>query len=159
MPRTRYYSMHKTRLSVLVGALLVVAASCHDSSTAPDIATTTFATSLNVHLVSTTKTPDGLYYQDSVAGTGATAASGNTLTVTYTGWLPDGTKFDSNSGFKFQLGVGQVIAGWDEGMAGMKVGGWRKLIIPPSLGYGNNAVGPIPANSILVFNVQLTAVQ
>ena len=106
-------------------------------------------------------TPDGLQITDEVVGTGATAAAGDTVTVNYVGTLTDGTVFDASAnhgttGFTFPLGAGQVIKGWDEGVAGMKVGGTRKLVIPPSLGYGSQAVGGvIPANATLIFEVQL----
>ncbi len=109
-----------------------------------------------------TSTPNnGLVVQDTVIGTGAMAQPGDMLTVNYTGKLKDGTVFDSSIGkqpFQFTLGVGQVIPGWDEGLVGMKVGGTRKLIIPPALGYGAQAVGALPANSTLVFDVQLLSV-
>ncbi len=98
-------------------------------------------------------------------GDGATAASGNTLSVNYTGWLfdsskPDGkgVQFDTTTGrapFNFTLGTNQVIAGWDQGVPGMKVGGVRRLVIPPSLGYGNLRNGPIPPNATLVFEIEL----
>ena len=103
--------------------------------------------------------PDGLKYIDLVAGTGKTPAKGDTITVQYTGWLTNGTQFDSSRSrgqpATFQIGVGAVIAGWDEGVITMKVGGKRKLIVPPDLGYGNQAQGAIPANSTLVFEVEL----
>ncbi len=100
---------------------------------------------------------------DLVVGTGATAASGNTVTVNYVGRLQDGTQFDSSydtgrGPFTFRLGAGQVIAGWDQGLVGMRVGGKRRLTIPPSLGYGNQAVGSIPANSTLKFDVELISI-
>jgi FKBP-type peptidyl-prolyl cis-trans isomerase FkpA len=114
--------------------------------------------------------PTALQVTDTVVGTGATAAAGNTVTVNYTGWLYNasvanlhGTQFDTSVGkapFSFKLGVGQVIAGWDQGVAGMKVGGSRTLIIPSSLGYGSTgAGGVIPPNTALVFTVDLLAVQ
>ena len=102
-----------------------------------------------------------LIIEDLVVGNGAEAVKGKYITVHYTGWLTDGTKFDSsldrNQPFSVTLGVGQVIRGWDEGFNGMKVGGKRKLTIPPEMGYGSHAVGGglIPANSTLVFEVEL----
>ena len=101
-----------------------------------------------------------LISQDEVVGTGAAAALGDTLTVNYTGKLEDGTVFDTSVGkspIQFVLGAGQVIPGWDQGLAGMKVGGKRLLVIPPDLGYGGQANGPIPANSTLIFEVDLLA--
>ena len=108
-------------------------------------------------------TDSGLVYEEITVGAGAEAARGLRVTVHYTGWLTDGTKFDSSKDrddpFEFHLGQGQVIAGWDEGVAGMKVGGTRKLTIPPALGYGaRGAGGVIPPNATLVFEVELLAV-
>ncbi len=101
--------------------------------------------------------------EDLVVGKGTEAVSGKTITVHYTGTLKDGTKFDSSvdrkEPFTFSLGAGQVIKGWDQGVAGMKVGGKRKLTIPPELGYGANTVGAIPANSTLIFEVELLEVK
>ena len=104
-----------------------------------------------------------LKIEDSKVGTGAEAVTGKSVTVHYTGRLTDGTKFDSskdrNQPFVFQLGGGQVIKGWDQGVVGMKVGGVRKLTIPPSLGYGDRgAGGVIPPNATLVFEVELLGV-
>jgi FKBP-type peptidyl-prolyl cis-trans isomerase len=111
-----------------------------------------------------TKTASGLQYQDIVTGTGAEAAPGQVAVVHYTGWLTDGTKFDSSRDagqpFSFPVGGGQVIAGWDEGVAGMKVGGRRKLVIPPDLGYGAAGSPPvIPPAATLVFDVELLEVR
>ncbi|MGA8756206.1 MAG: FKBP-type peptidyl-prolyl cis-trans isomerase [Stellaceae bacterium] len=112
--------------------------------------------------------PDGLKYTDNKVGDGATATAGNKVSVHYTGWLykdgAKGAKFDSSvdrgQPFDFTLGAHQVIEGWDEGVAGMKVGGERTLIIPPELGYGaRGAGGVIPPNATLMFDVQLLKVQ
>ena len=107
-------------------------------------------------------------HTDLVVGTGADALTGSTVTVNYTGWLYDATKtdskglqFDSSIGrtpFQFTLGVGQVIRGWDLGVPGMKVGGRRNLVIPPSLAYGGTRSGPIPPNSTLVFDIELVSI-
>jgi FKBP-type peptidyl-prolyl cis-trans isomerase FkpA len=107
-----------------------------------------------------TKTPSGLRYQDITEGQGNVATADRTVSVHYTGWLPNGEKFDSsrdrNQPFSFILGAGQVIAGWDEGVAGMKVGGRRKLVIPAELGYGTAGAPPdIPPGATLVFDVEL----
>jgi FKBP-type peptidyl-prolyl cis-trans isomerase len=107
-----------------------------------------------------TTTASGLQYWDIAVGSGATAAPGNSVKVHYTGWLTTGKKFDSsrdrNEPFSFPLGAGQVIKGWDEGVAGMKVGGKRQLRIPPDLGYGaSGAGGVIPPNATLIFDVEL----
>jgi len=112
--------------------------------------------------------PDGLKYIDTKTGDGATARSGNKVSVHYTGWLSDngakGKKFDSSvdrgQPFQFTLGAKQVIAGWDEGVAGMKVGGKRTLTIPPELGYGARGfAGAIPPNATLIFDVELLQAQ
>jgi FKBP-type peptidyl-prolyl cis-trans isomerase len=105
-----------------------------------------------------------LKIDDLKTGDGAEAVSGTTVSVHYTGWLTDGTKFDSSvdrgQPFQFKLGSGQVIQGWDKGVAGMKVGGKRKLTIPPEMGYGaRGAGGVIPPNATLVFEVELLGVR
>ena len=109
-------------------------------------------------------TPSGLKYVDLVMGTGEEATQGQTVIVHYTGWLTDGKKFDSSvdrgEPFSFPLGAERVIKGWDEGVAGMKIGGNRKLMIPPQLGYGTRgAGGVIPPNAELVFEVQLLEIR
>ncbi|WP_263770750.1 FKBP-type peptidyl-prolyl cis-trans isomerase [Propionivibrio soli] len=110
--------------------------------------------------MATTTTPSGLQIEDITLGDGATASAGQFVSVHYTGWLTDGSKFDSSrdrdEAFEFPLGQRHVIAGWDEGVQGMRVGGVRKLTIPPELGYGaRGAGGVIPPNATLVFEVEL----
>ena len=105
---------------------------------------------------------NGLVIRDDVVGTGAEATAGALLTVNYVGTLSNGTKFDSsydrNQPFQFKLGEGRVIKGWEQGFAGMRVGGKRTLVIPPELGYGAQGIGPIPPNATLVFEVELLEV-
>lgn len=108
--------------------------------------------------------PTTLTIKDEVVGTGAVATAGQTVTVHYVGMLPDGTVFDASKNrgqpFSFQLGAGQVIKGWDQGVAGMKVGGTRQLIIPPDMGYGSSGAGNvIPPNATLIFQVELLDVK
>lgn len=104
-----------------------------------------------------------LIITDLVVGTGTEAVSGKNIVVNYRGTLMDGTEFDSSYGrgvpFDFDLGAGQVIAGWEQGFVGMKVGGKRRLVIPANLGYGDRAIGPIPPNSTLIFEVELLEVK
>ena len=147
-------------------ALLLAAAACGKDSTGPNVPTieeTTFASSLGITLSTFTKTGSGLYWKDLVVGSGAGATVGKKVSIHYVGSLPDGTQFDAHgptaAPFQFTIGAGQVIGGFDEGVRGMAVGGKRQLIIPPALAYGNRAVGPIPANSILVFTIDLVAIQ
>ncbi|MFA5242559.1 MAG: FKBP-type peptidyl-prolyl cis-trans isomerase [Sulfuricella sp.] len=113
--------------------------------------------------MSETTTGNGLIYEDITPGEGTEATAGRMVSVHYTGWLTDGSKFDSskdrNDPFTFPLGAGHVIKGWDEGVRGMKEGGVRKLTIPPQLGYGaRGAGGVIPPNATLVFEVELLKV-
>ena len=110
------------------------------------------------------KTPSGLVIEDLVVGNGDAASAGQRVSVHYTGWLTNGNKFDSSKDrgqpFMFSLGRGEVIRGWDEGVTGMKVGGKRKLTIPPDLGYGaRGAGGVIPPNATLMFEVELLGVR
>ena len=139
---------YRSLCCVLTSALIVAAAGCSSSSTSP--------------------TSSAPYSQtDLVVGTGATAAAGNRVTVSYTGWLYDSTQssgrgrqFDSNSSFPFFLGTGAVIKGWDQGVVGMRVGGQRRLIIPPELAYGSagSSNGVIPPNATLMFEITLLGV-
>jgi FKBP-type peptidyl-prolyl cis-trans isomerase FkpA len=136
--------------SLLMGLSLVVGACGSDSPTSPSVNVPFSQTDLRV-------------------GTGAEAVSGRRLFVNYTGWLYDagrtdqkGQQFDTSAGrgaFPFVLGAGQVIRGWDQGVAGMRVGGVRRLVIPPSLGYGSGGNGPIPGNATLVFDIELVDLQ
>jgi FKBP-type peptidyl-prolyl cis-trans isomerase FkpA len=142
--------MFRTLTLAALALICTVTAACVGSATGP---------STNVPYTQT----------DLKVGTGATAALGNTLTVNYTGWLYDpdkpddkGIVFDTSAGatpFSFTLGAGQVIKGWDQGVSGMKIGGIRRLIIPPSLAYGGTRSGAIPPYSTLVFDIELVNVQ
>jgi len=131
----------------------------------PDTAAAaSFAPELDVDLSTFERTPSGLYVKDLATGGGPAAAPGQTAVVHYTGWLPDGTRFqsslDRNEPFAFPIGAGQVIPGWDEGVAGMSVGGRRKLVIPANLAYGaQGGGGVIPPNATLVFEVELLEVR
>ena len=146
----------KMRGKTLLSAMLALGViSCGDAGFAPE---------LGVDLDAMTQTASGLQYQDLTVGDGAIAQAGDSVSVHYTGWLTDGTKFDSSvdrgTPFEFHLGQGQVIAGWDEGVAGMRVGGKRKLVIPPELGYGDGGTGGvIPGGATLVFDVELLEVK
>jgi FKBP-type peptidyl-prolyl cis-trans isomerase len=147
----------KTWLPILLASLMLASTiACNQPASAPASAAATKATEVTM--------PDGLKYTDDTVGTGTEAVPGKTVSVHYTGWLLDGTKFDSsrdrNQPFSFPLGGGRVIKGWDEGVAGMKVGGKRTLVIPPALGYGaQGAGGVIPANATLKFEVELLDVK
>ena len=156
--------MRLVRLLTPLLALALPLAGCgdDDATTAPttftSIEATTFAPSLGVDVSAAgwTKTPTGLWYRTlaSAPATAATVANGQTVSVRYTGWLANGTEFQSST-YTFTLGRGEAIAGWDQGIVGMRTGERRQLVIPPSLGYGSRANGPIPANSVLVFNVEV----
>lgn len=150
------------RLPALLLAAVTACSSTDSSVQEPQvIETTTFASGLGVNLGASTKLQRGMYTRDITVGTGADVVNGQNVSMRYTGALSNGTQFDANTSgapFTFRLGGGQVIAGWDQGIIGMKVGGVRQLIIPSSLAYGPNDYGPIPGGSILVFTVTVVSV-
>jgi len=122
----------------------------------------TYAADLKVDIPTMRLLPSGLLLQDLAEGKGDSVVAGMTAVVRYTGWLPDGTRFDGNEDgepYSVRLGTGSVIEGWDLGLLGMKAGGKRKLILPASLGYGAEGSGPIPPNSVLVFDVELLEIR
>jgi FKBP-type peptidyl-prolyl cis-trans isomerase len=152
--------------------VLALVAGCGGDDTPPpaggdssDPATLTYADELDVEISAMTRTASGLYILDEATGEGEPVRAGNSAVVHYTGWLPSGMKFDSsvdrNEPFTVSpVGGGTVIAGWDEGLQGMRPGGRRLLVIPPNLGYGASGTpgGPIPPNATLVFRVELLQV-
>ena len=155
---------------LLTAIPILLAAACSPGEHAAFIGCKTMASSADIPVTSTIdstftkETASGLGIQELKEGTGRTAQAGDVVAVQYTGWLTDGTKFDSSRDrgdpLVFPLGRGQVIAGWDEGVSGMKVGGRRKLVIPPRLAYGaQGAGGVIPPNATLVFDVELCGVR
>lgn len=122
---------------------------------------TRYGAELRVRLDEMEARPTGLHVQDVVVGEGMRADSGDVAMVHYTGWLPSGVQFDTSRDgrpLEVALGYGRVIAGWDQGVVGMRVGGRRRLIVPPGLGYGDEGRGRIPSNSTLVFDVELLEV-
>ena len=143
-------------LAVVAGLALLVACGGGGSSEIEYqvIEDVNFASSLGIDLSQMTKTTSGLYYEDVVEETGDPAMARNTVEVSYTGYLTNGDTFDSGS-FPFVLSSGAVIPGFDEGVTGMKVGGKRRIIIPPALAYGAASIGSIPAGSILIFDLEL----
>ena len=157
-------SLRATFAPLLAAVLLLGGCSTSDAggSTGPsDPSTETFATALGVDLTQMNEVATRLYVQDLVVGTGAEATAGKRLRMRYTGWLRNGTRFDSNTsatGFVFDLGVGQVISGWDIGVAGMREGGRRRLVLGSQYGNGAFGSGSIPPHATLVFEVELVAV-
>lgn len=147
------------RLLSLLALLLSSACNSADGPFVPTIETANFAPSLGVDLAASTKTATGLYYRDITVGPGTLmpATGTKTVTVNYSGFLRNGSKFDEGTAAVFS--TAGLIAGFDEGLRGMKVGGQRQLIIPPALGYGSTGTSGIPGNSILVFNITLLGVQ
>ncbi|MBF2054823.1 MAG: FKBP-type peptidyl-prolyl cis-trans isomerase [Candidatus Sericytochromatia bacterium] len=141
----------------LAAVVLLSANQCQEQAEGQKMSTETQANA------NSQSVPAGLQIEDIKIGTGAEAMPGKDVDVHYTGTLTNGQKFDSSKDrgepFTFSLGAGQVIQGWDKGVAGMKEGGVRKLTIPPELAYGNRQIGPIPANSTLIFEVELLKVK
>ena len=135
-------------------ALAFTLAACGDDSVTVELDENGFAVFLRVDLDAMTETASGLLWQDLVVGTGPEVVNGTEVLAGYSGWLKDGTLFDSGQ-FPFVVGAGDVIAGWDEGFLGMREGGSRRLIIPPSLAYGSTGRGSIPPDATLIFDVQL----
>jgi peptidylprolyl isomerase len=134
-------------LSRLALLLPLLAACAREKPASGSIESASFAPSLEVNLAVSTRMPSGLYYRDLAPGTGPVVAAGQQVSALYTGWLTNGTQFDSNAGsapFSFRVGAHEVIEGWDQGVVGMRVGGKRQLIIPPALGYGPAGSGPYP---------------
>jgi len=122
-----------------------------------EVERTTFSSALDVHLDRMSRRPSGLYLQDYEVGTGAVATRGRTVVIRYAGALPNGKRFDAGE-ITVTLGSNKTIRAWEEGLLGMRVGGKRRLIVPPGLGYGSNGAGEIPPNSVLVFDVEMTGV-
>lgn len=161
-------ALRSTRLSnvarVAGAALLAALAACRpahpvDATPAPSIESTSFAPALQVDLAQYKRTGSGAYYYDILAGKGATAALDLTATVRYVVYLPNGTAVQvQDTPMNFKIGP-DVIRGWRDGLPGMRVGGIRRLILPPSLAYGRDARGGIPPNSILIFEIELLSVR
>jgi FKBP-type peptidyl-prolyl cis-trans isomerase FkpA len=166
-----------SRLLLLV--VMLATAACADADPDPDPSfrpgatdpaltstevTTTYAPVLDVDLEQMNRMESGLRMQDVQVGTGTIVEPGDRVAVHYTGWLPDGSRFDSSVGgdpFEVVIGTGQVIRGWDEGIPGMREGGRRRLVIPPALAYGAQGAGGgiIPPGATLIFDVQLVEVR
>ncbi len=146
---------HRSGGSATLIATATLLASCGDDITGPQaIEDVEFAASLQINLAAMTRTASGLYYEDIEAGSGDPAAAGQEVTVAYTGWLIDGNVFDDGE-FSFRLGAGQVVAGFDEGVTGMRLGGVRRIVVPPELGYGSRGSGPVPPDAIMIFRIKL----
>ncbi len=143
-------------VTLAVAGLLLVGA-CSDGFSPEVIEETTFASSLNVDLGLMTKTASGLYVQDFEEGVGEPAVRGNQVFLSYIGNLSNGTEFEVAE-VSFTLGIGLVVAGFDEGVLGMRAEGTRRIILPPSLGYKDIDTGPIPAGSILIYDLEVDSI-
>lgn len=163
--------MRRPTIAVILAALISISACSKPGASGPAapasvpggpanplLDAATYAPALNVDLNAMTKSASGLYYRDLTVGTGAAAAVGQQVAAKYSGRLTDGTEFDAGT-YPFQLGARRVIAGWDEGLVGMRIGGKRQLVIPPDLAYGPAGSGRIGPNAILIFTVELVALQ
>jgi len=150
------------RLTIAAVSVVASACSAEDLTVPPEVPleTQVWASGLNVTLSQFTKLSSGVYYRDTTVGTGATLTGTPTVSVYYAGYLPSGSKFDErpSSGQPICFPLTGLIEGWRVGMQGMKIGGTRRLLIPPSLGYGPVANGPIPANANLLFDITLQGV-
>ncbi len=152
----------KIQISLLIATLTLIACTSSEAPPAPQAKPTSVAPASTSNAPRTTSS--GLIIETLATGSGPLAKSGDKVSVHYTGWLTNGTKFDSsrdrNEPFSFRLGTGQVIPGWDEGVAGMQPGDKRRLTVPAQLAYGSRgAGGVIPPNAVLIFEVELLAIQ
>lgn len=163
MPRSRR-TVVRTLAALLAAPLLACSDSTGPLLTIDDVI---FAPSLNVNLAASTRAANGLAYQDVQVGTGAVAESGTTASVRYAGYLSNGTRFDDNlaaGDALLPVAIGtattgvRTVPGFEQGITGMRVGGVRKIVIPPALGYGARGSGPIPGNAVIVFDVELVSV-
>ena len=132
-----------------------------DASSTPDLTAISYAPALGVEPATMSRTPRGVLYRDLAPGTGEPVGAGKLVAIHYLGTLPNGTQFDANGPsdppYEFRLGAGEVVPGFDEAVTGMRVGGKRQVVIPPALGYGAQANGPLPANAVLVFTIDLVS--
>ena len=147
----------------LAAALCGVTACATAGVRAGDLTQTMFAPSLDVNLAASTRSPSGFYYRDLTVGTGELAQTGRRAIVRYSGWLTNGSPAEAPSQtpptVTFRVGAGEVIRGWDRGVVGMREGGRRQLVLPPSVAYGSQMYGSVPPNSVLVFVIELVEVR
>lgn len=159
--------MHRVRFSaVLLASALLGGAACDNPVSAdrlppPTPEEITYASSLNINLSQFSRTALGVFTQDQVVGTGATIVAGDSVSVGYTGWLPNGVQFDTNlpngTPFRFRLGADRsAVVGFQDGVIGMRVGGTRRIIIPSPLAYGRTGQGSIPGNAVLIFSITMS---
>ncbi|MFQ5888669.1 MAG: FKBP-type peptidyl-prolyl cis-trans isomerase [Gemmatimonadota bacterium] len=161
--------MSRLRAALLIIALVACGRPDAGGSSAEGSATTgerargeikhDFAEELGVNLASMTRTASGLYYRDLAAGRGLDARPGHVVVIRYTEWLPNGARVSGHDRLDFPLGGGRVIAGWEEGITGMRIGGRRQLVIPPHLAYGSRGRGEIPPNATLIMDVELLEIR